>query len=124
MGDWSFEPWGTDEAADWFAVFWRTPDVTLVVDEIERFDPAAERYEALRAAAYVLASFGSPYTWPDPHLDKLKPLLALAIDLLSKMIAPPDERWGFLDAWCDDPRAARAVEEQITALQARLDVLA
>jgi len=44
MGDWSFKPWGNDDAADWFQRFWKTKDVDLIVDEIEHFDPKAERY--------------------------------------------------------------------------------
>ena len=31
MGDWSFEPWSTDEA-DWFARFWKSKDIALVVE--------------------------------------------------------------------------------------------
>jgi hypothetical protein len=123
MGDWSFKPWGTDEAADWFARFWKGEDVALVVDEIERFDPARERFDALRAAAHVLASFGSPYMWPSSRSEKLKPLLQQAIAILTAMIQP-DDAWGFLDMWGGDKRIVPAVEEQIAALQARLDDLA
>ena len=32
MGDWSFEPWGTDEAADWFARFWKSKDIAPAVE--------------------------------------------------------------------------------------------
>ena len=51
MGDWSCKPWGNDEAADWFHEFWRSKDFTLLFDEIEEFDPRAERYDRARAAA-------------------------------------------------------------------------
>ena len=121
MGDWSFEPWGTDEAADWFARYWKNRDVALVVDEIEHFDPKKERFEGLRAAAHVLASFGSPYMWPSPYADKLKPLLTEAIAILTKMIEP-DDPWGFIDAW-GSRKVVPAVEAQIAALQRRLDKL-
>ena len=122
MGDWSFEPYGTDESADWFADFWKSKDVELVVEEIERFDPKQERFEGLRAAAYVLASFGDPFMWPSSHLDKRKPLLKQAIAILTKMIEP-DDPWGFIDAW-GSRKVVPAVEAQIAALQARLDKLA
>ena len=121
MGDWSFEPWGTDEAADWFARFWKSKDIALVIDTIERFDPKEEAFDGLRAAAYVLDSFGSPYMWPSPHGGKLKPLLNEAIAILTKMIEPADP-WGFIDAW-GSRKVVPAVEAQIAALQARLGKL-
>jgi hypothetical protein len=122
VGDWSFEPGGTDEAADWFARFWKSDDVTLVVDTLERFDPGEQAFESLRAAAHVLASFGSPYLWPSAHGGKLAPLLERAIATLATMIEPADP-WGFLEMW-GGPKVVPAVEAQIAALRARLDRLA
>src|SRR4051812_28371658 len=99
MGDWSFKPWGNDDAADWFQRFWKSKDVALVVEEVERFDPKAERYDQLRAAAYLLESFGNPYVWPATQRGVLEPLLTRTIAILSDMIDPPDADWGFLDMW-------------------------
>lgn len=118
MGDWSFEPYGTDESADWFARFWRSKDVTLVIEEIDHFDPRQERFEQLRAAAYVLAAFGDPFMWPSAHADELVRLLQRAVSLLTTMIAPEDP-WGFFDAWGGE-QVRPAVAAQIAALQARL----
>jgi hypothetical protein len=124
MGDWSFKPWGSDDAADWFQRFWKSKDVSLIVDEIEHFDPKAERYDQLRAAAYLLQTLGNPYIWPAARRGVLKPLLARSIDLLSQMIEPPDADWGFLDMWGEHPGVVEAVREQIAALEARLSELA
>jgi len=124
MGDWSFAPWGTDEAADWFARFWRGEGVAPVLEEIERFDPREQRYESLRAAAYLLQTLGIAYVWPADRLPSLKPALDKAIAILENFLAPPDGDWGFLDLWSHDPGAVAAVEEQIAALKVRRRVLA
>jgi hypothetical protein len=124
MGGWSFKPWGNDDAADWFQRFWKSKDVALVVDEVERFDAKAERYDQLRAAAYLLETLGNPYIWPATQQAALKPLLTRTIEILSHMIDPPDADWGFLDMWGNDPGVIEAVREQIAALQARLADLA
>jgi len=124
MGDWSFKPWGTDEAADWFARFWKGKDISLLVQEIEGFDPRAERYERLRAAAYLLQTLGIAYVWPADQLSRLKPLLERAIAILENFIAPPGNEWGFLDMWGNDPAVIQEVKDQIAALKARRDDLA
>jgi hypothetical protein len=124
MGDWSFKPWGNDEATDWFQRLWKGKDFTQVVDEIEQFDPRAEKYDQLRAAAYLLETLGNPYMWPSSQQGKLKPLLVKAIAILEKMVDPPDASWGFLDMWGNHPKVVESVREQIASLQARLDDLA
>jgi len=118
MGDWSFEPYGTDESADWFARFWKSKDFALVIGTIEDFDPEEEGFEELRAAAYVAAAFGDPFMWPAPYDDKRQPVLEKAIQTLTTMIEP-DDPWGFIDAW-GSRKVVPAVEAQIAALQARL----
>jgi hypothetical protein len=124
MGDWSFKPWGTDEAADWFHKFWKGKDISLLVDEIENFDPRAEGYERLRAAAYLLQVLGITFVWPVEHSGKLKPLLTKTVAILENFIAPPDDDWGFLDAWGNVPGVVDEVKEQIAALRQRLRDLA
>ena len=118
MGDWSYEPYGTDESADWFAVFWREKDFGLVIRTIEDFDPGEEAFEELRAAAYVAAAFGDPFTWPSAYEDKRKPVLEKALALLTTMIEA-DDPWGFIDAW-GSRKVVPAVEVQIEALRGRL----
>jgi hypothetical protein len=119
MGDWSFKPWGTDEAADWYAKFWKDKDISLLIQEIETFDPKDERYEAFRAAAYLLQTLGIAHVWPGRALAQLKPLLDKAIETLENFIAPPNEEWGFLDMWGNDPGVVEAVKEQIATLKER-----
>ena len=123
MGDWGKEPWETDEAADWFHVFWKGKDFSILIGEIENFDPREERYESVRADCYLLQVLGIVYVWPSQYGDRLKPLLKEAITILSKMIDPPDENWGFLDMCGDDPELVEAVKRQIDGLTLRLSEL-
>lgn len=124
MGDWSAQAWGNDEATDWFQRFWQQADFSVLIDEISNFDPLEERYDAVRAASYLLQTLGIVYVWPVRHGDILKPLLEKAIAILSDMIAPPDEDWGFLEMWGHDAEVIAAVNSQIEALRARLGELA
>ena len=123
MGDWSAQAWGTDEAADWFQRFWRQPDFSVLIDEIRHFVPRDERYDAVRAASYLLQTLGIVYVWPVQHSDVLRPLLQEAIGILSNMIDPPNDDWGFLDMWGNDPGVIAAVSSQIDALRLRLHEL-
>ncbi|MTD29439.1 hypothetical protein [Erwinia sorbitola] len=120
MGDWSREPWGNDEAADWFHVFWKKNDISLLIKEIEDFSPKDERYDSIRAACYLLQTIGIVYVWPVRHRDILKDLLKKSIEILTNMIVPPDEDWSFLDMWGNDAEVIKAVESQIEILKVRL----
>lgn len=123
MGDWSREPWGNDEAADWFHVFWKNSDFSLLINEIENFSPEEERYDSVRAACYLLQTIGIVYVWPVRHMDILKDLLIKSISILTNMLNPPNENWGFLDMWGNDPEVIKAVESQIEILRVRLSEL-
>ena len=116
MGDWSKEPWGTDEAADWFGRYWNGGGIPLVLKTIHGFEPETEQYEAVRAACMVLGCFGSVYAWPSAHLEERLPALLQAITLLTQMINPPDDMWGFLDIWNHDEAVVKSVEQQIAVL--------
>ena len=116
MGDWSKEPWGTDEAADWFGRYWNGGGIPLVLKTIHEFAPEAEQYEAVRAACMVLGCFGSAYAWPSAHLEERLPALLQAITLLTHMLNPPDDAWGFLDMWNHDEAVMKSVEQQIAVL--------
>lgn len=124
MGDWNVQPWANDEAADWFHSFWENHDFAVLIDEINDFDPNEERYDSVRAASYLLQTLGIAYVWPSAHQEALKPLLVKAISILSNMINPPDESWGFLDMWGHSPSVIESVRMQIEALEARLGDLA
>ena len=51
------------------------------------------------------------------HLDK-------AIDILGKMIDPPDDGWEFLEMWESDPGIVDAVRKQIGELRIRRSEIA
>ena len=116
MGDWSKEAWGTDEAADWFGRYWNGGGIPLVLKTIHEFEPEAEQYEAVRAAYMVLGCFGSAYAWPSAHLEERLSALLQAIMLLTHMLNPPDDAWGFLDIWNHDEAVVKSVEQQIAVL--------
>ena len=116
MGDWSKEPWGTDEAADWFGRYWNGGGIPLVLKTIHGFEPETEQYEAVRAACMVLGCFGSAYAWPSAHLEERLSALLQAIMLLTHMLNPPDDAWGFLDLWNHDEAVVKSVEQQIAVL--------
>ena len=72
MGAWNYNPWENDEAADWFQEFWKQQNFAVLINEISQFDPAEERYDAFRAACYLLQTLGNPYicllyTSPSPR---------------------------------------------------------
>jgi hypothetical protein len=124
MGDWSAEPWGCDEAADWFHHIWKGCDFSILTGEIMNFDPLQERYDSVRAACYLLQTLGIVYVWPARHGSELKPLLEKSIAILTNMIAPPSDDWGYLEMCGNDPAIIPAVESQIIALRTRLRDLA
>lgn len=119
MGDWGKEPWSNDEAAAWFHRFWKDRDLSVLIDEIMHFDGTKESYDSFRAASYVLQVFGNPYMWPTDHRKGLKELLERSIKVLTSMLEPPNENWGFLDMWGNDPDVVSSVRGQIEELQRR-----
>ena len=64
----------------------------------------------------VLGCFGSAYAWPSAHLEERLPALQQAIKLLTHMLNPPDDAWGFLDLWNHDEVVVKSVEQQIACL--------
>jgi hypothetical protein len=124
MGDWGKEPWNNDEAADWFHKFWKNSDFSVLIDEIENFNETEERYDSFRAASYVLQTMGNPYIWPAKHRQILKDLLDKSISILEKMINPPNDDWGFLDMWGNDPGVIESVRKQIAELRVRRSEIA
>ncbi|MEC9791656.1 hypothetical protein RCT11_09335 [Escherichia marmotae] len=125
MGDWGKKPWDNDAAADWFHRFWSGTDKSnfeFLISEINNFNPDTDRYDAVRAACYILQTIGIPHVWPVKHLDILKEILEKALLILTNMINPPNDKWLFLED-CDD-EMLHAVNEQITAIKLRLEELA
>ncbi len=112
MGDWGAQPWDSDEAADWFQRFWKQ-GWSLVEQEVEEFDPAQERYDSLRAAAYVLATFGGVYTAPTSMREKLPGLIDKSESRLYDLLQSSD----FADIYGNDPDVRVNIESQIAALR-------
>ncbi len=84
------------------------------------FDPKNENYDEIRAAAHVLACFGSPYACPPDFLDKLCPTVLRVVWILENMIDPPDDAWDFLEIWENSPEIIAEVKRQIAELKAYL----
>lgn len=120
MGVWNPQPWGNDEAADWFHDFWSCNSFELVMAEVEDFEPLNENYDSVRAACHVIACFGSAYSWPVRHLDKRKDIINKSINILSNMINPPNDDWLFLDIWDKNIKAIMSVEKQVETLKIML----
>ena len=78
---------------------------------IHGFEPETEQYEAVRAACMVLGCFGSTYAWPSAHLKERLPALQQAIMLLTHMLNPFDDAWGFLGMWNHDEAVVKSVEQ-------------
>jgi hypothetical protein len=117
VGVWSVQPWGNDEAADWFASFFRDLDIDALRAAFKYYDAWGE----IRAACYVLQSLGYGSVWPTDRLEDLKELLDLGIAHLEKMLNPPDQSWDYLELWGHDPEVIAALQQQLSELQERRD---
>jgi hypothetical protein len=98
MGAWSTEPWSNDEAADWFARFFKNCNLSLIDEEFRCVTEVNEKYDAIRAAYFLLQKLALPYVWPvSERAPDPKNLIAKRIEILQFMINPPNTRWSFLD---------------------------
>ncbi len=116
MGAWGYEPWGSDDAADFFNEVFADIDIDAQIDEALRYD---DEFGRIRAAAYLLAVLGhSPYVWPG-DLDRRLDHVNTAITRLKALI-DPDGDTGFLGGWQEPEKAEEAVRMQIASLEALL----
>ena len=99
-----------------FGRYWNGGGMAWVLQTLHDFQPETEQYESVRAACMVLGCFGSAYAWPSAHLEERMPALQQAITLLTQMLNPPDDAWGFLDMWNHDEAVVKSVERQIALL--------
>ena len=120
MGDWGHKAYENDEAADWFARFWESKNFGLIESTAANFDPKNENYDEIRAAAHVLACFGSPYAYPPDFLDKLRPTVLRVVWILENMIDPPSDEWTFLEIWENSLEIIAEVKRQIAELKVYL----
>jgi hypothetical protein len=123
MGVWDYDPWGNDEAADWFPEFFRGVKANA---RIRRAFQDPNDLPVIRAACFILGAIGRVYVWPD-DLRELAALLDQGIALLSRMARPSKADLAnddFLEYWDDDPDFRKAVRAQIAELRKRRDGLA
>lgn len=119
MSTWGVKAWETDIAADWFSEFGQSINYELLGRTIDHFDINDEfSIEEMRAACYVLETFGKTYIWAE-DFDILDRLLEKAIDNLEQLLASQDymSRWTEEDAF----EAQVAIEEQLANLRANLE---
>jgi len=119
MGAWEAEPWGNDDAADWFSDAFEGIDIDIKVDKaLEYF---YDNYDEVRAAAFLLDVLGEPYVWPG-DLERYEGHVQKALKILRAMIDEDsdDEDMDFLELWDDDPEVISSVKSQIVNLEKRL----
>lgn len=122
MGAWNVEPWDNDEAADWFAKFFKGCDLTLIRNEINNFSELDEiKYDQIRAVCFLLQNLARPYVWPiEDDGQSPRELILRGINILSNMIDPPNPQWSFLEMWDNDEKVIKSVKLQIQELKQRL----
>lgn len=120
MGDWGYKAYENDEAADWLARFWESKNFDLLQSTAANFDPRNENYDEIRAVAYILERFGSPYACPSDFLDRLQPTIQKVVAILENMINSPGDEWTFLEIWESSPQIIDEVKRQITELKEHL----
>ena len=74
-------------------------------------------YDEIRAVAYILERFGSPYACPSDFLDKLQPTIRKVVTILENMINPPSDEWVFLEIWENSPQIIDEIKRQIAELK-------
>ncbi len=117
MGTWGYEPWESDEAADWLAATFEKVPIDERLDEALRY---SDTYGAMRSAAYVLTMLGrSAHMWPGDPSRRLEHI-ERALTRLRGAIEPGSDDDIRRVAGEDSPLIA-AIEKQILALEAMLD---
>lgn len=112
MGTWGIQAWDSDGAADWFAKTFEGIDMDARIEAALKYD---DRYDEIRAAAYLLRVLGhSTHVWPgDP--DRLSQHVAKALKRLRGMAAAGSE---YRELWKNDPKVVAALEGEIAGLDA------
>lgn len=82
VGIWGIEPWANDAAADWFDTLFRATTLDRRIERTLRL-PIRRHVEEIRAAAYVVLTFGQPEFWP---VDSYERCRELAINRLHEML--------------------------------------
>ncbi|QIW15349.1 hypothetical protein A4G20_02870 [Pasteurellaceae bacterium RH1A] len=116
MAETDIYSWSNDEAADWFHLFWKNNDFSLVVETILNFNLDDEEFDSFRAAVHVLCCFGSAYAFPVRYIEQRKVLILKSIEILNNMVNPQSEKWNFLENWDYDERVIKDIKRQIEYL--------
>ncbi len=91
---------------------------------IINFDPKEEKYDELRAYAYIIQKLCIPYIWTTEFNIYPKKLIKKTIEILENMISIDDEEWFFLDSWGEsieeETELKREIKVQIEELEVRL----
>lgn len=114
MGAWGFDPWDSDEAADWFGEFMKHVDIDFIIQTVEEVENNEYDYERIRAVSYIVEMLGKSYIWPVDYYEDLDKMVEKLINLLTLMIEPDSD---FLDMWGNDPEIIIAVQKQIDVLK-------
>ncbi|MBC1544133.1 DUF4259 domain-containing protein [Listeria sp. FSL L7-0233] len=116
MGAWGFDPWDSDEAADWFGEFMKHVDIDFIIQTVEEVENNEYDYDRIRAVSYIVEMLGKSYIWPVDYYENLDKMVEKLINLLTLMIEPDSD---FLDMWGNNPEIKIAVQKQIDALKKR-----
>ncbi|HAA2288004.1 TPA_asm: hypothetical protein GEG06_00255 [Listeria monocytogenes] len=116
MGAWGFDPWDSDEAADWFGEFMKHVDIDFITQTVEEVENNEYDYERIRAVSYIVEMLGKSYIWPVDYYEDLDKMVEKLINLLTLMIEPDSD---FLDMWGNNPEIIIAVQKQIDVLKKR-----
>ena len=107
MGMWAFEPWGNDEAADWFGDFMDGTQLRKEWLKGINADPV-ESPGVVRAAAALFVMLGRVYVWPIKTFDED---LELTIASLSALVEAGE--------YAEPPELVAAIEQEVAELKSR-----
>ena len=107
MGMWAFEPWGNDEAADWFGDFMDSTQLRKEWLKGIKADPV-ESPGVVRAAAALFVMLGRVYVWPIKTFDED---LELTIASLAGLVEAGE--------YAEPPELVAAIEQEVAELKSR-----
>jgi hypothetical protein len=104
---WALEPWGNDEAADWFGDFMDSTQIRRERLKGINADPA-DSPGVVRAAAALFVMLGRVYVWPIKTFDQD---LELTIARLAAVVEAGE--------YGEPPELATAIEQELAELKSR-----
>ena len=107
MGMWAFEPWGNDEAADWFGYFMESTKLRQQWLQGINADPL-ESPGVVRAAAALFVMLGRVYVWPIKTFDQDLELTIARLLAVAKA-----------GEYAESPELVAAIEQEVADLESR-----